>query len=159
MFRFFLFFFLLLILGGLMVAFQPLGNFHALRARLATWEFLPCHFLIWGGGRKREREEALGEGCVLWNSFGLWDIINTDCLDDWVSKRKRREKTVNRCNLAVDSERTTHTQQCFGYLRSLVEADAIFFLWSWYFNRAESINIRNKVNSHGVTLPVIRKQK
>lgn len=44
---------------------------------------------VWGGG-----EKDLGEGCVLRNSFGLGDIINTDCLDDWEKTAIMLEKVA-----------------------------------------------------------------
>lgn len=44
---------------------------------------LCCHFLIWSGGEER----AVGEGCVCEIPLDC-GILSTDCLDDWVSKKK-----------------------------------------------------------------------
>lgn len=54
----------------------------ALAGYLRVSPLLPLPYLKWGRG------ESCGRGVCLWNSFGLWDIINTDCLDDWVSEKE-----------------------------------------------------------------------
>lgn len=65
----------------LSVSVKIKSNFYALRLWLATWEspLLPLPYLKWG--------RAVGEGCVCEIPLDC-GILSTDCLDDWVSKKK-----------------------------------------------------------------------